>query len=67
MFSVGETKPRDRLVREIYNIEKTACNYDYIQKRSGLSLSITFSHNFMWSANQARDVLTTAVTASTPP
>ncbi|MBC7823438.1 MAG: B12-binding domain-containing radical SAM protein [Candidatus Parcubacteria bacterium] len=31
-YVVGETKPRDRLVHEIpANIEKTACNYDYIQ------------------------------------
>ena len=31
-YIVGETKPRDRLVHEVpANIEKTACNYDYIQ------------------------------------
>lgn len=31
-YIVGETKPRDRLVHEApANIEKTACNYDYIQ------------------------------------
>ncbi len=31
-YIVGETKPRDRLVHETpANIEKTACNYDYIQ------------------------------------
>lgn len=31
-YVVGETKPRDRLIHEApANIEKTACNYDYIQ------------------------------------
>ena len=31
-YIVGETKPRDRLVHEVpANIEKTACNYDYIE------------------------------------
>lgn len=32
-YVVGENTPRDRLIHEVpANIEKTACNYDYIEK-----------------------------------